>query len=407
MLKYRLRHIRSQKVWIFTALILPILAILYTFVVHFHRDDNYGATIEIAMGVDNNESTTADPDKTIHSSPTYSIAHLGNSIQYYNDCPRVLEKMLLSTTLGRVTDLDNPERKSIVRSDSCLRGGSTLPSLWKDGNGMAKKFASRPESIIAGDDGFDIGTPTVFDLLKASDTNLRYWDFIVVNDYTQSPARNERKQESKTALETHYLPAIADGMEASRNDGKGVNTTTTVVFLQTAAYKTPVKNSADLGSFDDFTKALEEGYDEYVALTEVFAAQRFPTGHPNTLKATVAPLGRAYQIIRDEHHELWSKAMYANDGFHPSPHGTLLEACILHCIVTGGQKFAFFEDQDDDSGMDDWWKQARYLQPLQDPNGDPQKPLRFPTRTEAVLLNDIAFRVYLERQDKEGKHKKQ
>jgi hypothetical protein len=397
--------------------ILSLEVLVLSLTIHFHRDNNVS---EITLPMDASASSTAAATVTAatgeqsSSSPIYSVAHLGNSIQYYNDCPRVLEQMLLSTALGRVVDLDCcPEQRNrkhpLVLSESCLRGGATVPSLWEQGNGIANKFASRPESILKGDDGYDIGAPTVSDLLQqsSSSSNRRYWDFIIVNDHTQSPVRSERKEESKTALETHYLPAIAAGMEVSNNrSSSSSSTTTTVVFVQTMAYKTPVINSAELGSFDDFTNSLAKGYDEYVALVEAFAANdRYP--NQQLLRATVAPLGRAYQVIRSEHFDLWSNAMYANDDFHPSPHGTWLEACLLHCVVTGGQKFALFdhdgennnngENENDDDSMEIWWKQARYLQPPTYPNGDPQEPLRLPTRAEAVLLNDIAYRVYLER----------
>ena len=341
-------------------------------------------------------ATSASPTGE-SSSPTYSVAHLGNSIQYYNDCPRVLEKMLLATALGRVVDLDDPERKRWVHSESCLRGGATVPSLWEKGNGMATKFSSRPHSILRGDDGYDIGAPTVAGVLQTQPSDDRYWDFVIINDHTQSPVRSERKKESEAAFETDYLPAIADGMEASKN-GRNSNKTTTVIFVQTMAYKTQVKDSADLGSFDEFTEALTQGYDDYVSLANDFSTSRFPNQQP-LLKATVAPLGRAYQVIRQENFDLWFKTMYANDDFHPSPHGTLLEACILHCVVTSGQKFALFENGDE--FMEDWWKRARYMQPLTYPNGDPQEPLRLPTRVEALYLNDIAYRVYLEQVERE------
>ncbi len=367
-------------------LVLPALLVLLHFqAFYFDRNNEIDALFDTPM-----DSDSGSPI------PTYRVAHFGNSIQYYNDCPRFLEKMLLATALGKVIDLDDPQRNRHVKSDSCLKGGATLPSLWEKGNGMATKFSSRPDSILQGDDGYDIGKPTVADLLQSQEG--RYWDFVVVNDHTQSPVRSERKNESEVALKTHYLQAIGDGMEASNNESKN----TTIVFVQTMAYKSPVKDSADLGSFDEFTEALAKGYDEYVALAEEYASSRFPD--QNSLKATVAPLGRAYQVIREEHFEFWSNNMYANDDFHPSPHGTLLEACILHCFVTK-QKFNLFADSgggDGDNVMDDWWKRARYMQPLTYPNGDPQEPLRIPTRKEAMYLNDIAYRVYLERLEKEA-----
>lgn len=367
-------------------LVLPLLIVLFRFqTFHFDRIDNDVVDTPMDSAVD--ETPTGEP-----SSPTFRIAHIGNSIQYYNDCPRVLEKMLLATALGKVIDLNDPERNKWVRSDLCLRGGATIPSLWEKGNGMAVKFASRPDSILEGDDGYDIGKPTVADLLKTQEGADRYWDFVIVNDHTQSPVRSERKNESQAALKANYFPAIAEGMEASNNTNKN----TTIIFVQTMAYKSPVKDSEDLGTFDEFTESLAKGYNEYVKLAEEFASSRFP--NQEALKTTVAPLGRGYQIIRNENFDLWFNSMYANDDFHPSPHGTLLEACILHCVVTG-EKFALFDSGDADEVLDDWWKRARYMQPLTYPNGDPQEPLRIPTRAEAIYLNDIAYRVYLERKE--------
>jgi len=408
----------TKRFWnrLIVILSLEVFAILYFKNIPLHRGNDVSeitkpmdaaattaATVTVApIGEQSSSSSSSSPQ------PIYTVAHLGNSIQYYNDCPRVLEQMLLSTALDRVVDLDldccpevqhTTRNNPLVVSESCLRGGTTISSLWEEGNGMANKFASRPASIRKGD-GYDIGASTVSDLLQqrscssSSISSHCYWDFIIINDHTQSPVRSERKEESKTALETHYLPAIAKGLELTPNDGSKTMMTgdSTVVFVQTMAYKTPVKNSADLGSFDDFTNALAKGYDEYVALVEHFAL-RYPG-----LRATVAPLGRAYQVIRDEHFDLWSNSMYANDDFHPSPHGTWLEACLLHCIVTK-KKFALFDHdgENGDDSMEIWWKQARYLQPPTYPNGDLQEPLRLPTRAEAVLLNDIAYRVYLER----------
>jgi len=322
-----------------------------------------------------------DPN-TCNYNPTYSVAHLGNSIQYYNDAPRVLEKMLLSTVIGRNVDLDEiQERKAVVDSESCLRGGSNIASLWDSGNGMASKFAIRPQSIIPGDNRYDIGAPTVRDLLR------HHWDFVVINDHTQHPVRSSRQPQSIAALQTKHLPAIAETLESTALASNG-DATTTVIFLQTMAYRTPVKNSGDLGSFDDFTRKLEDGYDEYVRVVKSYNAERFPDENSRTIKATVAPLGRAYQIVRDEYYDLWNTALYAYDDFHPSPHGTLLEACILHCTITG-QPFSFFGSDD---SMEAYWRFARRVQNQ-----------RLPSVAEAEYLNDVAYRVCLEQVEKEDR----
>ena len=355
------------------------------------------------------ESSTRSSSSSIH------VAHIGNSIQYYNDCPRLLERMLRATAFASTLPLgggnDDDDNKDLdldkldldkldldldllVHQDSCLRGGATLTSLWRDGNGMLRKFSSRPKSKVPlpSANNNDIGAPTVRDLLlnknkhknnKNNDDDddshtppNKYWDFIVINDHTQSPVRDERKEESKIALENEYLPTIVQGMKQkqSNSDSSATTTsaiipitttttttiTTSVVFVQTAAYKSPVINdSSDLGSFDDFTNSLIQGYDEYVDLVKGYndrlQQQQQQQQHKENanaitvhLKATLAPLGIAYRMIRQQNYDMWSKLLYANDDFHPSPHGTLLQACLLHCIVSGGTKFELFGIADDD-----------------------------------------------------------
>ena len=90
------------------------------------------------------------------------VAFLGNSIQYYNDTPRFL------ANLGR---------GSISHPDSCYRGGASLLSLWEDGNGMKRKFATpNAETSRTTVDGkevvvYDVGAPTVRSLLSGRDVD--------------------------------------------------------------------------------------------------------------------------------------------------------------------------------------------------------------------------------------------
>ena len=134
----------------------------------------------------------------------------------------------------------------------------------------------------------------------------------------------------------------------------------TVVFIVTAAYRKPVKNSQDLGSFDEFTERLYQGYQEYVKL--------FP-------KATLAPVGLAYQYVKKHiGDDLWEQ-LYARDDFHPSPHGTFLEASVLYCTIVGERPPTYDIE---------WWKTARYMQPPD------TAPLPLPTVEEAKILTDVA-----------------
>ena len=272
------------------------------------------------------------------------VGFLGNSILYYNDCPRLLEHML-------------QQQYSNVKQDSCLRGGASFISLLKYGNGMEQKFAT--PAAMRDDGSYDIGSPTVRDLLV--DTPVRdgsSWDFVVMNDFTQAPAREETRDETIKVLKEAYLPMIPTD-------------DTTVIFVQTAAYRRDVKNSEEIGDFDEFTSALQKGYAKY--------AQAIPN-------SKVAPFGQAYQYIRrnlkklgykiafDDPNSLWYK-LYARDDFHPSPHGTLLEASVLYCTITGKQPPTYEIS---------WWKTARYMQP---PGG---KQLPLPTAEEGRVLQEVA-----------------
>jgi hypothetical protein len=281
---------------------------------------------------------------------TIQIAHIGNSIQYYNDCPRLLEHMLRT-------------RFHYVLQDSCLRGGATLSSLLENGNGMSKKFASRPEVSRKDDGSFDTGAPTVETLLREA-----AWDVVVMNDHTQSPARPEKKQASLKVLQRQYIPMFEKIMSAT-------NKSLTVVFIQTAAYFTPVNDSEDLGSFDEFTEKLWQGYQEYADLLQ-----------PN-INAKVAPVGMAYQYIKNTHGDaVWAK-LYARDDFHPGPLGTYLEASVLYCIIVGEAPPKY-----DIS----WWKTARYMQPAE------EEPLPLPTTQEAEMLWDAACHVCQIDNNKDG-----
>jgi hypothetical protein len=282
------------------------------------------------------QKNEGDDSYSISLKDSIKVAHLGNSIQYYNDMPRLLEHMLRHSYIS-------------VQQDSCLRGGATLRSLWKNGNGMGEKFAT--DAAKREDGSYDVGAPTIQELLEEAS-----WDFVVVNDHTQSPARPEKKEESETALKNHYIPLFLKCQA------------TMVVFVQTPAYKTPVKDSADLGTFDEFTEKIWHGYEAYAKLVR-------QEGSDHDLDAKVAPVGLAYQAIKQQDHELWVK-LYARDDFHPSPHGTLLEASVVYCTIVGEVPPVY-------DAL--WWETARYMQPPE------TEPLPLPTSEEAAILQDVAW----------------
>jgi hypothetical protein len=269
-----------------------------------------------------------------------SVAFLGNSILYFNDCPRLVQRML-----------EHSGRYSSVQQDSCLRGGASLPSLWEEGNGMTSKF--RIPAAQRNDGTFDTGAPMVSALFGEE----MEWDFVVMNDYTQAPARDSNRRRTLEVLRKHYAPLFQ-------------KSNVVPVFLQTFAYKVPNMNgSEDLGGVDSFTDKVLEGYQIYQELLETLLGR----------ECRVAPVGEAFRVLYHEHRVLWEK-LYSWDDFHPSPHGTWLEACVIYCTVTGEAPPAYTD-------LDSWWNQARYLQPPS------QEPMPRPTVGEANELRLLACQI--------------
>jgi len=258
------------------------------------------------------------------------VAFLGNSILYFNDCPRLLESMI---------GVDDTME---LHQDSCLRGGANLGSLLLEGNGMQEKFA-----------GEDKGSQTVEDLLCESS-----WDYVVMNDYTQNPARAEGRASTVAVLRS-YAELF------KRHCPKAVP-----VFLQTAAYRRPTKGSEDLGSVEEFTRRLFEGYQEYVHALKACG-----------MTALIAPVGNAFLAVYHENREMWSKLFYVDD-LHPSPHGSFLEACVLHWTITGrGPPVRILDD------VPSLWSRARYMQ-------RPAFTCPLPTKDEAEYLMGVAARLF-------------
>jgi hypothetical protein len=256
------------------------------------------------------------------------VGFLGNSIQYFNDSPRLLEQML-------------QVKFRHVKQDSCLRGGATLTSLWREGNGMQDKFTSK-------DPHSDIGADTVEEMLSSQ------WDFIVINDYTQGPARLKTRHMSASSLQALYFPLLAESRA-------------TPVFLQTAAYRKPTKGSDDLGSVEDFTKSISEGYQTYAAVLSDLL--------PESQKPVVAPVGQAFLQVHNTDRKLWEKLFYV-DNHHPSPHGTWLQACVLYCVLVGDVPPEYNPQ---------WWKKSRFMMP--------GVQLEVPNRKDAERLRNIAIEV--------------
>jgi len=262
------------------------------------------------------------------------VACLGNSMQYYNDCPRVLEAL----TQG-----------SIVQ-ESCFMGGSSFKSLFVKGNKMAKSWSTPAALNSTGE--YDIGAPSVPALLDSP------WDYVVMNDYTQGPAREESRTTSLEQLIENYVPLL-------------LRCGAVPVLLVTPAYRAPAKGSEDLGDHEDFTQRLVAGYESYAAAM----AEVLPTAqHPR-----VAPMAQAFSLVRTQRPALWHE-LFQEDNFHPSPHGTFLEAAVIHCTIFNKAPAA--HQLPADSAL--LWVRARAMNPHR------ADLLRLPTSEELEFLCTIA-----------------
>ena len=335
--------------------------------------------VDYGTNVDDDDDDTTDACET----KTISIAFCGNSMLYFNDSPRQLELMITIS-----------QSNTKVIQDSCLRGGATLSSLYEHGNGMTTKFKTTPakfqlhdilssSSILPnfvihpicsnvndneastttttttashrGSDHishYDVGSHTVEQMIQSRPQ----WDYIVLNDYTQGPARIESREETQHVLRTKYVPLILPHKD-----------TTTVIVIQTPAYQRErIKDSKDLGDFINFTNLLAEG-------TNAYAQTLKDAGIANV---HVAPVGEAYRYLHNTNKPLWNK-LYSWDHFHPSPYGTYLQICVLYSMI-------FHTCIPVDTYNDNYWLYSRYMQPVD------EDPLPRPSLEDANELRRVA-----------------
>ena len=279
---------------------------------------------------------SAGADEMPSPSEPVHIAYAGNSMIYFHDTPRMFTNLAT--------------KRRVASQDSCLRGGASLPSLFLEGNGMKNKFRTLRKSEV------DIGSPTVSEMLSSKQS-----DFLVMNDYTQAPARMDLRQKTIASLQSDYLPLIQ-------------KCGATPVFIITPAYRKPVNNSIDLGSPEEFTMRTKQGCEAY--------ASALDESLPETQKCRVAPVGLAFLKIRRENPTMWERLFHVDD-FHPSPHGTFLQGCVLHWTLFGcGPDIIDYGNGA--SSIEHLWNDARVMQP---PSDD---PLPLPTTEEATYLAKIA-----------------
>jgi hypothetical protein len=348
--------------------------------------------------------------KAPNTQPDISVAFVGNSMQYYNDFPRLMEAL----SDGHITQ------------DSCLHGDATIRTLLHTGNGMYPKFMTGNAVVDLGDADnvhdnqdddadfmiHDYGACTVRQLFFGEDTRLpdqdqlqnyyddyfsidddgdeyyiddgtnpcfedhnylyylesKYaqnpprWDYIVINDNTRSPARNNTRQASLQELESYYVPWL-------KQSGA------TPVFLLTHAYWTDWRDMTGLEDVPTFTSLTYMGYRQYAELLEKYL--------PTSQKPRIAPVGIAFLLVWEENYNMWER-MFHVDEVHASPLGSFLQGCVVYHTLYGRMPNQNVAIRDDMSSL---WLHARRMQP------DTHRSNPFPTRQEASYLYNVADRV--------------
>mmetsp|Transcript_22430 Transcript_22430/g.40757 ORF Transcript_22430/g.40757 Transcript_22430/m.40757 type:complete len:396 (-) Transcript_22430:544-1731(-) len=341
--------------------------------------------------------------------PNISVAFVGNSMQYFNDFPRLMQALSNGT----------------ISQNSCLHGDATIRTLLHTGNGMARKFKTA-NAVVDDADLYvynnmdddtsivihDYGACTVRQLLIGEDSRLpdqdqvnnyaddyfnpadddneyyiddgtnpcfedeyylsylesRYkdeppkWDYIVINDNTRSPARNNTRQRSLEELEASYVPWLWE-------------TGATPVFIVTHAYWTGWRDMSGLEDVPTFTSLTYMGYREYAALLEKYL--------PPSQKPRLAPVAIAFLTVWEENYPFWLKLFHI-DEVHASPLGSYLQGCVVYHTLYGRmppKEQALRQD------MSNLWLHARRMQP------DTHRSNPFPTLEQATYLYHVADRV--------------
>ena len=309
-----------------------------------------------------NKVITSNNAKPSYASSNYNnkqskinVAFVGNSIQYFQDLPRFIE-VLSSYT---------------IYQNSCLRPTATLTSILKKGNGM-KTIFNTSKALL--DDGvtYDIGSSDVYSLLLGGGSyinnyNNNNWDYVVLNDRTYYPAKNSTRAKTIQTLKTSYAP-IFQSIGAIP------------IFISTHAYRAPSNQTKNLGDIYTYTSLVSQGVEEYAQVLSAFL--------PNNQSARVAHVGKAFQIIYKENYTLWYN-LFNIDNYHPSPHGTYLQGCIVYCTI--------FDNELPDENIAlpnnpaSLFDYSRVMQPIGWTSGGDYLPK--PTLEEAQYLYSVAGRV--------------
>lgn len=283
--------------------------------------------------------------------PNIRLGFLGNSIIYYNDCPHIVHQMLLESNIQS-------------DEDTCVQGGATFLELFDEGCGLKPSFYPNPYTYQDIDNNkkcYEQKIDHVKTFLHQYDNNKDDgYDYIIMNDQSQNPARVISRADTMWSIKHQYGPVWPINTKTGKQS--------IPILIQTAAYRLRGKGvTLDLGDFDTFTQSLKDGYTQY---QDIFNEKVFDG---SKTKALIAPVGDAYQILRNTNEKLWEK-LYDFDDYHPSIYGTYLQSCIIYMIITKKMPPSYNKK---------WWDNARHV--IQSP--------QYPTVEEAKILMNTAAQV--------------
>ena len=197
---------------------------------------------------------------------------------------------------------DNDQSATSSQSASVLFIGNS----YTFGNDLPKMFRQ-----LAKSGGYDVTTDIsavggwwLKDHLNAPETSdkisERAWDYVVLQEQSVVPSRLDERNSSMYPAARQLVQMIQ------------ANNSSPIFFMT-------------WGRRDGFS---DVGFDSYkpmqTALTNGYM------GIANELDAMVAPVGIAWQQVRQQHPEI---NLYQEDGSHPSEQGSYLAACVFYATV--------------------------------------------------------------------------
>jgi len=151
---------------------------MHTFVQTLRITHNNTISKKVLWRTDTNNKNSVN-NSNINNNNVTRVAFVGNSMFYFNDSPRFFENLVAvsSTAISKTTPSQHQQHQQQQRQqsrkliqNSCLHGGSSIPSLFYHGNGMYEQFRTEASILtrIRGHTIYDYGACTVPQLLSGN-----------------------------------------------------------------------------------------------------------------------------------------------------------------------------------------------------------------------------------------------